>query len=358
MAIYIRATGNISIQDTLGKSHLEQPLAYTEPYVRCIEPDFKSYLTPLMLRRMSRIIKRAVVSSLVCLQEGGIEQPEAVISGTGLGCIEDTEKFLSAMIDNDEKLLQPTYFIQSTHNTISSQIAIFLKCHSYNNTYTHRGVSFETALMDAFVLFKTGKIRNALVGGHDEMTPLYFTQLRKLDFWKTQVHNSLNICTAPYNQTVGAMAGEGSVCFLLSDEENTRNYAEIKDMQLFYNIKDTEILSQHIEQFLMHNNLNSSDIDVLLCGNSGDSLTDPLYHEIYNKQFFRSSYAVYKNLCGEFFTAPAFGLWSAASMLKNGQIPDIQRLNDVQPARIKHILLFNHYKNKNYSLILLSSCGF
>jgi hypothetical protein len=211
--------------------------------------------------------------------------------------------------------------------------------------------------MDAFVLFKTDKIHSALVGGHDEMTPLYFTQLRKLDFWKAQVHNSLKICTAPYNQTVGAMAGEGSICFLLSDEENTRNYAEIKDMQLFYNIKNTETLSQYIEQFLIHNNLKSSDIDVFLCGNSGDSLTDPLYHEIYNKQFIYSSYAVYKNLCGEFFTAPAFGLWSAATMLKNGQVSEVQRLNRVKPAQIKHILLFNHYKNKNYSLILLSSCG-
>jgi len=358
MAIYIRATGNISIQDTLGKSELKHPIIYTEPYVRCIEPDFKSYLTPIMLRRMSRIIKRAVVSSLVCLQEGKIEQPEAIITGTGLGCIEDTEKFLSAMIDNDEKWLQPTYFIQSTHNTISSQIAIYLKCHSYNNTYTHRGISFENALMDAFVLFKTDKIRNALVGGHDEMTPLYFTQLRKLDFWKTQVHNSLNICVDPDSQTAGSMAGEGSVCFLLSNEKNAHNYAEIKDIKLFYNIKDVKTLSSHIDCFLRSNNLTNDDIDVLLCGNSGDCFTDSLYHEIYNEQFVHSSYVVYKNLCGEFFTAPAFGLWSAATILKNKRIPDIQRLNDVHPSHIKHILLFNHYKNKNYSLILLSSCGY
>jgi 3-oxoacyl-(acyl-carrier-protein) synthase len=357
MSIYIRAVGNISIQDTLGKPSLEQAIVYAEPYVRCIEPDFKSYLNPMMMRRMSRIIKRAVVSSMVCLQEGGIEQPEAIISGTGLGCIEDTERFLSAIIDNDEKFLQPTYFIQSTHNTISSQIAIFLKCHSYNNTYTHRGISFETALMDAFVLFKTRRIHTALVGGHDEMTPLYFVQLQKLHFWKEQVHNSLTICTDSDSQTVGALAGEGSICFLMSDEENDRNYAEIKDMQLFYNIKGTEALLQQTEQFLNRNKLNSSDIDVFLCGNSGDCLTDPLYHEIYCKQFAHSNYASYKNLCGEFFTAPAFGLWSAASILKNGKVPDIQRLNNVQTAKIKHLLLFNHYKNKNYSLILLSSCG-
>ena len=133
MAIYIKGMGNISIQDTLGKNFIDAPVSYSEPYIRCIEPNFKDFINPLQLRRMSRIIKRAIASSLTAVEQSGIAVPEAIISGTGLGCIEDTEKFLSAMIENEEKFLQPTYFIQSTHNTISSQIAIYLKCHSYNN---------------------------------------------------------------------------------------------------------------------------------------------------------------------------------------------------------------------------------
>src|SRR5574344_1940987 len=107
MAIYIKGMGNISIQDTLGKNFIDAPVSYSEPYIRCIEPNFKDFINPLQLRRMSRIIKRAIASSLTAVEQSGIAVPEAIISGTGLGCIEDTEKFLSAMIENEEKFLQP-----------------------------------------------------------------------------------------------------------------------------------------------------------------------------------------------------------------------------------------------------------
>ncbi|MEG2071313.1 MAG: beta-ketoacyl synthase chain length factor, partial [Bacteroidales bacterium] len=191
--MYIIGSGNISIQNSLGKNRIEEPIAYSEPYVRCVEPNFQDFFTPIALRRMSRIIKRSIAASVVCIKEAGIDCPDAIISGTGLGCIEDTEKFLSALIENEEKYLQPTFFIQSTHNTISSQIAIYLKCHSYNNTYSHRGISFEAALMDAYTLFKIGNIKSALVGGFDELTPTYFQQLKKLGFWKEHIDNSLEI---------------------------------------------------------------------------------------------------------------------------------------------------------------------
>ena len=52
--------------------------------------------------------------------------PDAIITGTGLGCLEDTEKFLTAMVTNKEEFLTPTSFIQSTHNTVSAQIALLL----------------------------------------------------------------------------------------------------------------------------------------------------------------------------------------------------------------------------------------
>ena len=44
-----------------------------------------------------------------------------------------------------ENCLKPSLFMQSTHNTIGSLIGIVLKCHGYNNTYSHEGISFESA---------------------------------------------------------------------------------------------------------------------------------------------------------------------------------------------------------------------
>ncbi len=350
MAVFIRGTGNISIQNTLGKMGIDEPISYSDPYVHCLEPDYKDYISPIALRRMSSIIKRAITSSLFCVKESGIDCPDAIVSGTGLGCIEDTEKFLKAMIDNKEQFLQPTYFIQSTHNTISSQVALQLKCHSYNNTYSHRGISFESALMDVFILFKTGIIRSALVGGHDEMTPNYFLQLKKIDFWKNQITNSLEIHKS---NTPGSFAGEGNVCFMLSDIADEKNYAEIADVKMLYKVKNEDELLSSVSDFLAESNLTPGDIDLLMTGVSGDVNTDPTYFNLSNKLFPNSLHAYYKNLCGEFFTAPAFGLWSAATCLKNNNVLDIQKLNSVRKEKIKTVLLYNQYKNKNHSLILL-----
>ncbi len=93
-------------------------------------------------RRMSRIIKMGVCAAMKCLQDAEIKNPDAIITGTGMGCIEDTGKFLSSYIENEEKLLNPTPFIQSTHNTVGAAIALMLKCHNYNNTLWSQGIFF------------------------------------------------------------------------------------------------------------------------------------------------------------------------------------------------------------------------
>ena len=63
--------------------------------------------------------------------------------------------------------------MQSTHNTVSSMIAIHLGCHGYNATYSHTGASLESALLDAWLQISLGDIDTALVGKFDEVAPLF-----------------------------------------------------------------------------------------------------------------------------------------------------------------------------------------
>ena len=63
----------------------------------------------MVARRLGKLLKRAIVTAKQALGE---TIPEAIITGTGLGCIENTEKFLVSMLENDEEYLQPTYFMQ------------------------------------------------------------------------------------------------------------------------------------------------------------------------------------------------------------------------------------------------------
>ena len=116
------------------------------------------------------LFKRAMVTSRKVLETSGITCPDAVITGTALGCIENTEHFLDPMCRDTEATLSPTAFMQSTHNTIGSMVAISLGCHGYNCTYSQDGISFESALLDAVMQLECGEAGNVLVGAHDELT--------------------------------------------------------------------------------------------------------------------------------------------------------------------------------------------
>ena len=203
--IYIKAATQISMQQPLSEAWLTAPERPDVPYQRSQDPNFRDWLNPLESRRMGKLMKRALVTAQKVMKETGISQPEAIITGTGLGCIENTELFLDQLCREGEEMLKPTYFMQSTHNTISSLIAIQCKCHGYNTTYSHKSVSFDSALLDAFVQMRLGDIRTALVTGNDEMTPSYFSILQR---------------TGYIGQAGQVTAGEASVAMMLTVEKD------------------------------------------------------------------------------------------------------------------------------------------
>ena len=135
------------------------------------DPDCSAILRPMEARRMGRLMKRAVWTATEALSAASLEMPDAIITATDFGCVENSEFFLRALIGLDDAPLRPTHFMQSTHNTIGSLIAIRLGCHGYNATYSHRGNSLESALEDAFLQITLGDIDTALVGWFDELTP-------------------------------------------------------------------------------------------------------------------------------------------------------------------------------------------
>ena len=135
------------------------------------DPDFRSVIGPMEARRMGRLLKRALWCSVQALQEAGIDMPDAIITATDYGCMENSEAFLSGVLHPEEASMSPTKFMQSTHNTIGSLVAIRMGCHGYNATYSHTGCSFMSALEDAMMQLQLGDIESALVGWYDERTP-------------------------------------------------------------------------------------------------------------------------------------------------------------------------------------------
>ena len=144
------------------------------------EPDYRQYIPPMQARRMGKLLKRALVCAKAALEKAGIDCPEAIVCGTAYGCMETTERILSSLRSEGEGSVSPTDFMQSTHNTIASTVAIQLGCHGYNCTYSHGERSFEHALLDAWLLFKAGELSSALVLSADENTESFPTEDRAL----------------------------------------------------------------------------------------------------------------------------------------------------------------------------------
>ena len=138
--------------------------------------DYGHYLPPMKARRMGKLQKRALVTALKAMEISGIEKPDAVLNGTAMGCMENTVQMLNGLAAEGEAVNMPTCFMQSTHNTVASMIAIYTKNHGYNTTYSHRTISFELALQDAFLRLRAGLARTALVCVNDELTELQLQQ--------------------------------------------------------------------------------------------------------------------------------------------------------------------------------------
>jgi len=171
MQAYITSIGNISPQNTLEGDYFPDELVGQESNcLACIEPDYRNLINPIQLRRMPRILKMGLASSQTCIKRSPVENPDAIIVGTGLGCLENLEKFLYSVLNDNEHILSVLPFINSTHNAVAAQIAMLLKNNNYNVTYCHRGFSFESALSDALMLIRENEANHVLVGGIDECT--------------------------------------------------------------------------------------------------------------------------------------------------------------------------------------------
>lgn len=278
--IHIRSATQISVQKPLCEDWMTDPVRLSGEYLRSQDPDFKQFLNPMQARRMGLILKRAIAVSLTALKDAGIECPDAIFTGTGLGCMENTENFLSAMCRDGEEMLPPTYFMMSTHNTISSAVAILLRCHGYNCTYSQKDISFESALLDAFIQLQAGRMGNALVGSHDETTPDTYRLLRGAGY---------------FDDTV--TAAEASSAFVLSADSGSLGLSkgplcELADVQLLHSPANLESI---VKEYNASRILRSSD---------------------------------YFTLFGKCFSASGLGVYEAAMRIAKGLDKDILVVND------------------------------
>lgn len=349
---FINGLSAISTQDTFELDFVNslKTVNPNENILWATEPNYKAFIPPAAIRRMAKGIKMGVATSAKALEEAGLTQVEAIITGTGMGCSQDSEKFLKNILDNHEQFLTPTSFIQSTHNTVAAQIALRLACKGYNFTYVNGAVSFESALLDACMQITAADIASVLVGGIDEYAAHTFSLYELVGLIKDKKNVPFSVLNPT---TKGTVFSEGATFFALENTKKASTYAEVVDIQLRNKLTSAE-LPTFIASFLEKNNLETSAIDVLIVGNNGDVEFDGFYKEAMHG-FKDSIHLYYKHLSGEYNTASAFGLWVAANILGQQEIPEILRINAIEKKGYRNIVLYNQYRGLDHSLVLLKS---
>ena len=308
--VYIKAASHISAQEPFSTLESFSPLPQDGAMVPCKDPDFRPFIPPMVSRRMNSIVKRSIAVSKHVLDKAGIQCPDAIISGTGIGCVGDTEVFLNQMLDNGENMLNPSKFICSTPNTIGSQIAIYLGSRGFNSTHVNDMFAFEGALLESLMLLQKGSVENVLLCATDQMTDGLYGLLNREALWK------------------GITVSEAAVGFVLSSSPGG---VSVEDVRLTRSNPAWEI-----DRMLRDNNLSWDDIDTVMTSAIPGEETDLFAFIPENKP--RSTY---KQYCGQFLSAPAFGFFVCSELLRTSDSP-------------KRILLAGESRG-SYSFTLISS---
>lgn len=354
MPVYIRSAANISPQNTFSTpSFLNEPVEYKDNRLTCIEPAYNTIIDPKLIRRMSRIIKMSVASALTCLKDAEITSPDAIVTGTAYGCLEDTGVFLTNVILHGEEPVTPIAFVQSTHNTIGAQIALLINCNQYNNTFVSGGASFENALTDAIMLLAEANNTNILVGAMDEITDMSHAILSRMGLYKRGPLSNFNLFGSG---SKGTIAGEGAAFFVATNKPSVNNLARIDAVATFNAPENIAEIEEYIGSFLAAQSVTRSDIDLLITGHNGDAKNDAIYTRLQRTAFDGIPLVRYKHLCGEYPTSTAFALWMGATIIKTNNIPPALGLQGAVGGKINKLLIYNHYQNTSHSLILISAC--
>lgn len=324
--VYINGLSSISIQEQTRNFSVETLNKIEQGVNEAQQPSYKELIAPAMVRRMAKGVKMGIYTAHKALEEAHLQVPQAIITGTGLGCLVDSEKFLELMLDNNESYLTPTSFIQSTHNTVGGQIALHLGCKGYNFTYVHQNSSFESALLDGFLQIKAEEIEHALIGGIDE--------IGKTTIINQQVAEIVNTADTVFE--TGINTGEGATFFVLDQQHTPSSYAEIVDIQI-------SNIPIRVSDFLAQNNLTADVIDIVYVG-SCDLPVDQDYFDEVKQTLHQAEIVTYKEYVGHHHTASSFGLLLAAEQMKRAD-------------GMTYILLYNQFRGKDHSFILLKKCG-
>ncbi len=260
-------------------------------------------LTANQRRRLSRLVQMALVAARHG-NGGQSAERTAVAVGTGMGCLEDAGSFIENLLSKQEREQMPTRFSGSVHNAAASQIAIDLKAQGLNSAPTAGEISFESALWQGMTQLAIGEANCALVGAIDELNKYLLSIGSRWGLWTER--------TRP---------GEGAVVARLA-----RNGTQPREGTALARVLKVRLgryrrpFAPEREAAWIGSTVDVAAVDVLLSGAGGWAFLDPFYEGVIAALSARAGrtfeHQTYKQICGEFHAASAFGFSVAIELVR------------------------------------------
>lgn len=294
-------------------------------------------LSPNATRRMSKAVKMGIFCSLEAINHLASTKLDGILVGSSKGCLIDSDKFLQSIVEQQEEFLSPTPFIQSTHNTVAGQIALLIKNQGYNMTYSQGRISFESAVLDAYIQLTMNERNTLLVGAVDELSDI------SIEISET-IANTTNQLT-----TTGIPQSEGAGFFVFSNQQDEHTRAELTDISIY---QATAQLSSEAQllAFLKKNELSAEQIDAIVYGY--ENTENPFDASWTN--FNRSTKINYQLQVGQFDTDVVFALDLALKLLRHQTLVQKNSPTENSSRSYQKILICNF--GEQNSLMLLSGC--
>ncbi|MGB0886648.1 MAG: beta-ketoacyl synthase chain length factor [Vicingaceae bacterium] len=343
--MYITDCYSISPQKTFDNSFFEgQVETFLGNKYYAIEPNYANLIPKGLLRRMGKSVRIGIGAGMPLIEKQN--DIDGIILGTATGGLDDCIKFLNQIVEYQEGTLTPTNFVQSTPNSIAGHLAMMSKNTGYNNTHMGMGLAFESAILDALLLFEEGEATKLLIGNIEENSEHNYNIDAFAGRFKTEEISSDALLES---NSKGSVSGEGATMFVVS---NTKKNAicELVDVHQFSYSKNKNIEERAI-QFLQKNNTKIEDIDTLFLGFNGDNRSDFWYSDLM-KSFPKTTVYSYKNLVGEYPTASGFATWLATNLLNGKKIPS-EALYKKGNHLAKNVLIYNNYLGQQHGFILM-----
>jgi len=283
---------------------ITSPMPADQLSVRSCEPlPGAASLTPNQRRRLGHLHQMAVLAARAS-HTPVADQRVAVALGTGFGCLAEGAAFIENYVAKDEAEPMPSRFPGSVHNAPAGQIAMDLGSRGLNSAPTAGAITFECALWQAWRQLDAGEADVALAGATDELQNYPLAIGKRWGIWTDQ--------TVP---------GEGAVVArLASGEASSPALARVTALRLgryrrpFDAARETAWISKTVAL---------SSIGILLSGGHGLPVLEPLYEsmaqEISRRAGRTIEHQTYKQLCGEFHSASAFGFSVAVRLARERQ---------------------------------------